>query len=277
MAEDSRPYVEANERLWDELVDIHVASRFYDVDGFKAGGTALGALERTEVGPVEGKRLLHLLCHFGLDTLSWARLGARVTGVDISRKAIAAAQALAATCGLEARFLRGEVFEAADLLSNERFDVIFLSWGAVCWISDFPRLARMAAALLAPGGIFYLLDGHPLCQALDDGWTPEAGPPRLVYDYESGAEPSAYLWGPDYADRSARPKNEQAYEWAHGLGRIVSALADAGLAIEFLHEHETVAWQAQPGLVACGANAWTLPPGQPRLALSFSVRARKPG
>ena len=276
MTKDVEDYVETNRRLWDGLVEAHADSDFYDVAGFKAGRSSLGPLEREEIGPVEGKRLLHLLCRFGLDSLSWARLGAEVTGVDISQKAIALARRLAEDCGLAARFHRGEVFETPALVGTARYDVIYMSWGAVVWVSDFPRLARMAADLLAPGGCFYAIDGHPLCQALDETWTPGKGPPKLIYDYQSGRQPAGYTWSPDYAAPERTPERARAYEWAHGLGRIVTSLVEAGLTIEFLREHEVAGWRSLDGLEPRGDGCFALPEGHRQLPLTFSVMARKP-
>src|SRR5690606_2911642 len=138
------------------------ASRFYDVDGFLAGGCSLLPIEREEVGDVRGKSLLHLQCHFGLDTLSWARRGARVTGVDFSSAAIAKAEELAARAVLEARFVECEVTRAGEALSHELFDVVCTSWGVLGWLPDLGAWARTAASLVKPGGTFYLAELHPV-------------------------------------------------------------------------------------------------------------------
>ncbi|MEM7223404.1 MAG: class I SAM-dependent methyltransferase [Pseudomonadota bacterium] len=276
MAKDTKDFVETNRQLWDGLVEAHAASDFYDVAGFKAGGCSLGALERREVGSVEGKRLLHLLCRFGLDSLSWARQGATVTGIDISDQAITLARSLAQECGLAAQFHRGEVFETPDLVGAARYDVIYMSWGAVIWVSDFPRLARMAADLLAPGGCFYAIDGHPLCLALDETWTPDKGAPRLIYDYQTDGRPAGYTWAPDYAAPEHTPEAARAYEWAHGLGRIVTSLVESGLTIEFLREHDVAGWRALDGLEPRDDGCYALPDGHSQVPLTFSVMARKP-
>ena len=271
---DIKVYIENNKKLWNELLDIHINAPMYDVDGFKAGKTSLDHIALGEVGDVQGKRLLHLLCRFGLDTLSWARLGAEVTGVDISDKAVATARALAEDCKIPARFVCCEAFEAPQHI-DEKFDIVFMSWGAFCWISDFPVLARMVADFLAPGGVFYALEGHPLFMALNGKWRPEDGPLTLVDDYQSGSQPACYRWGPDYADPSKRPAHQQAFEWAHGLGRVVTSLIQAGLVIEFLHEHELAAYRGLEGLEPREGGFWALPEGVPQVPLSFSVKAVK--
>lgn len=150
---DSR--TKTNRGLWDGWAALHARSAFYDVAGFRDGKSSLKATELAEVGNVDGKRLLHLQCHLGLDTLSWARLGADVTGVDFSERAIAEARALAADCDLPARFVCQDVLEL-DL--GERFDLVFASYGVLCWIRDRRRWARVAARHLAPGGSLYLIE-----------------------------------------------------------------------------------------------------------------------
>ena len=267
-------YIDANRRLWNGLVDIHVKSDFYDVDGFLAGTETNGDIERREVGDVAGKRLLHLLCHFGMDTLSWARAGAQVTGVDISDKAIAAASGLANEAGLDADFICCDVVDTTKHVSGP-FDVIFMSWGALIWIRDFPGLAKMVSSLLAPGGFFYAIEGHPMAMAADDTWTPERGPIGLTHDYQSGEEPEGYDWGPDYADPSQTSDSPQAFEWAHGLGRVTTSLIDAGLTVDFLHEHDRIVWPMFPGMVEAGKGWWKMPPGHKHLPVSYSIKATK--
>jgi SAM-dependent methyltransferase len=177
-------HIDLNRAHWDEVVPLHVASEFYDVASFKAGRNALLPVELREVGDVRGKTLLHLQCHFGLDTLSWVREGAIVTGVDFSPAAVAAARALAAETGLVARFIESDVYELPEVL-HETFDVVFASYGVLCWLPDFPAWARMAASFVRPGGEFYLIDGHGIGWALDD--TPGAGL-SLKYAYLPGAQ-----------------------------------------------------------------------------------------
>ena len=224
----------ANRRLWDELTAIHEQSAFYDVDGFLAGRSSLGAIELEELGDVAGRRLLHLQCHFGLDTLSWARNGAVVTGVDFSGRAIALARRLAAQSGLAATFIESDIYELPRVL-QERFDVVFSSWGVLCWLPDLARWARLIADVLTPGGIFFLLEFHPFVFALDG----ESERPVLAADsYFHRVEP--HVWendgGGSYADPQATVTTPVQYEWDHPLGEVVSALLGAGLTIESLRE-----------------------------------------
>lgn len=199
-------YIESNRRHWDELVPIHVRSTFYDVESFKAGRSTLTTIEHEELGDVCGKSLLHLQCHFGLDTLSWAREGARVTGVDFSPEAVRVARDLAQELHLEAAFLESDVYKLPQALSGA-FDIVFASYGVICWLPDFPRWATIAASYVKPGGIFYLLDSHPAGSMLDDT---AADSLKLRYPYFSAGTPLTFEGDGSYADRSAK-----APQWAH--------------------------------------------------------------
>jgi len=150
-----------NRASWNARTPVHLRSRFYDLEAFKAGQTSLKPIELEQVGDVRGKSLLHLQCHFGQDTLSWARLGARVTGLDLSDVAIAEARALASGLGIRARFVEGNVYDAPALLGGERFDVVFTSYGVVGWLPRLEPWARAIAASLAPGGTFHGVEFHP--------------------------------------------------------------------------------------------------------------------
>jgi len=152
-------YIDANRRNWDDRVPIHLASDFYDVASFKDGRSTLLPIERAEVGDVSGKTLLHLQCHFGMDTLSWAREGASVTGVDFSGPAVGAARSLASEARIDARFIETDVHKLQDVLSGA-FDIVFASYGVLCWLPNLPAWISTAASFLKPGGMLYVIDGH---------------------------------------------------------------------------------------------------------------------
>ena len=154
-------YQDQNKRMWDERVPIHVAGDFYDVPGWLAGRCSLRSFEADELGSVQGKQLVHLQCHFGMDTLSWARRGARVTGLDFSAPAIEAARKLARDASLDARFVCAYVFDAPAAL-GQRYDVVYTGIGALIWLHDLRRWAGVVRDLLAPGGCLYLVECHPL-------------------------------------------------------------------------------------------------------------------
>lgn len=222
---------DVNRALWDELAPLHAASAYYDVPAFVAGASTLGEIELREVGPVAGQRMAHLMCHIGLDTLSWARLGARVTGLDFSAESVRRARELAARAGVEAEFVQAEVGEAEKVLDGP-FDVVFLSKGVLAWIEDLDAWAGSCVRLLRPGGTFYLLELHPLAIATT------RGPDGLAVTgpYFHVPQPTVVVADGSYAVSDAGLRHQESREWAHSLGETVTALARAGLAVEFLHE-----------------------------------------
>jgi SAM-dependent methyltransferase len=267
-------HMEANRRHWDEVVPIHVASEMYHVDDFRAGKSKLKHVELQELGDVRGKSLLHLQCHFGLDTLSWAREGAVVTGIDFSAPAIEAARALAAECCIDARFLLSNVYELPEKLDG-RFDIVFTSYGALCWLPDIPRWARVAAHFVKPGGTFYVAEFHPIVGIFDDA--PNATELRVRWPYFQQADPLRWEALGTYVDRSIPLENYVTYEWPHPTSQVLTALIDAGLRIEFFHEFPFTPFAQLPSLMAWGDDGYNhLKAHDGSLPLVYSIRARKP-
>jgi SAM-dependent methyltransferase len=165
---DPEGWRELNRANWDDRVPVHLASSFYDIDGFLAGADALLPFEGEEVGDVAGKHLVHLQCHIGLDTLSWARRGAVVSGLDFSSAAVKAARSLATSVGIPASFVEADVYDAVAAFGGQRFDIVYTGIGALVWLPSVTRWASVVASLLAPGGFLYLVEGHPFAQILDD-------------------------------------------------------------------------------------------------------------
>ncbi|MGF7233485.1 MAG: class I SAM-dependent methyltransferase [Frankia sp.] len=224
---------DANRARWDELASVHGHDDYYDVDGFLAGGSALNGRERDQVsaavGHVAGIDLLHLQCHFGLGTLSWARLGAYVTGLDFSRVAVERARHLATTAGLDARFVQADAQQLPDELTA-RFDLVFASYGVLCWIADVDAWMRSASAALRPGGKLALIDSHPLTQMI------EAVDP-LVFDFPyQGGAPHRYRSSSGYASSATDLRTRETVQYPHGLGEIVTAAITAGFHIEAVTE-----------------------------------------
>ncbi len=266
-------YFAANRRHWDEVVPIHVASDEYDVAAFKAGQTKLKPVELQELGDVRGKTLLHLQCHFGLDTLSWAREGAVVTGIDFSEPALEAARALAAETGIDARFLLSNVYELPNRL-DEQFDVVFTSYGALCWLPDIRGWARVAAHFVRPGGTFYLVEFHPMAGIFDD--QPGVTELRVRYPYFALANPMRFDDDGTYAGRAAKLEHRTRYEWPHPVSEVVTALIDAGLRIEFLHEFPFTTFPQLPFMVRTGDKTYRLPEHDGSIPLLYSIKATKP-
>jgi SAM-dependent methyltransferase len=264
-------YLEANQRRWDELVPIHMRTQFYDVDGFKAGDSSLHDLEIDEVGDVSGKSLLHLQCHFGLDTLSWARRGAEVTGVDFSPAAIEAARQLAVECGIDARFVEADIDSLPDAL-DERFDIVYTSYGVVFWHSDVRRWAEVIARFVKPGGCLYIAEFHPTCSVFHNE-SADSGL-EIKYPYFEGAAQRFEEDG-TYADREARIENKVTYSWPFTLGGVVTALVEAGLRIEFLHEHPFTVEQFWPLMEEVAPRKWALRKYGESIPLTFSLKAAR--
>ncbi len=265
------PRLEDNLRRWNELVPIHAASRFYDVESFLAGRCALLPIETRELGDVSGKSLVHLQCHFGMDTLSWARRGARVTGVDFSPVAIEEARSLARRAGLDARFVVSKVTRASEALGGETFDVVLTSWGVLGWLPDLSAWARAVAKLLKPGGTFYIAEIHPVILLFS------AQDRALVrsYPYFRTGEPITEEIEGTYADRGAAITNRREHCWIFELGQLVTALIEAGLRIEWLREHDATCCAIVPSLVEGEDRLFRLPEGELSLPLSFSLRATR--
>ena len=266
-------YTEANRRHWDEITPVHAASDFYDVASFKAGKSALKPVELEELGNVRGKTLLHLQCHFGLDTLSWAREGAVVTGIDFSEQAIETARALAAETNTEARFVLSDIYALPDKL-DEQFDIVFTSYGALCWLPDIKGWANIAAHFVRPGGTFYIAEFHPFSQIFDDA--PDVTDLRVHYPYFPGAEPLRFEGLGDYTDRNAKLENDVTYEWPHATSEVLTALIDVGLCVEFFHEFPETSFRFLPFMEDAGDGLYRLTKHDGSVPLVYSIRATKP-
>ncbi|WP_326660427.1 class I SAM-dependent methyltransferase [Streptomyces sp. NBC_00385] len=265
---------EANRKMWDERVPIHAESDFYDLDSFRAGKDALRDFELAEVGDVTGRTLLHLQCHIGVDTLSWARHGAaQVVGLDFSEPAVETARALARELGMgpdRAAFVAADVHDAAQAVPDDAYDIVYTGIGALNWLPDIDRWAETAASLVAPGGFLYLAEFHPLTDCLDD-----ATGSRIAHDYFSRD-----AWVDEtpgtYADFDAPTVHNRSVEWQHPVGSVVSALAAAGLRIEFLHEHDASLFARFPVLEHGSDGYYRFPAERPRIPLMYSVKASRP-
>lgn len=263
------PRLETNRAHWDELVGVHVrAPNAYDLDAFRAGDSTLKSIELDEVGDVRGKRLLHLQCHFGMNTISWAQHGARAVGVDFSPEAIALARQLSKEVGVEAEFVCSNVYDLPRNLEGV-FDVVFTSYGVLCWLPDLAEWGKVIDRFLAPGGCFYIVEQHPLVAALSDrdGELVVSEPYFDVGPIEETRDGS-------YADESAVLEHKTSVEWQHSLSDVVDALAGNGLRIEFLHEFPFCMFQALPSMVK-GADGWWRVPGRDDVPFLFSLKASK--
>jgi SAM-dependent methyltransferase len=264
-------YFQTNKELWDAWTAVNAASELYDLEGFKKGTCSLLDIEVEEVGDVNGKNLLHLQCHFGMDTLSWARRGAKVTGIDFSGEAIRLARSLSQELNIPAYSVNCNIYNLPDYLS-EKFDIVFTSGGAINWLPDLKRWAEIIAHFLKPNGFFYIREFHPVEYMFDD--SKEKLIPTLRYPYFYSDEPIYCENEGNYANVDSKIKSIN-YEWSHHLGEIITSLIDAGLCIEFLHEFPFITYKSHPFLVQGEDGFWRYPELKGGLPLMFSVKAIK--
>ena len=264
-------FLSSNRALWDSWTKLHSASGFYDLPGFKAGRNSLRPVEVEELAPlVRGQSLLHLMCHFGMDTLSWARLGARVTGVDLSPDAMALARSLADELVLPATFVCAPVEDLPRHLTGQ-FDIVFMSYGVLHWLPSLKRLAEVVAHFIKPGGLFYIVEFHPFSRVFDSD-----DPQRLsvANPYWVKPEPFQFETEGSYAEKNA--EKHSGYNWDHSLGEFITALAEAGLRIEYLHEHQHAPRARFPFMAQGEDGLWRLPQEvRGSVPLMFSLLARK--
>lgn len=269
MTLDAEPYLRSNQQLWDRWTDIHVASEFYDVEGFKQGRMALDPIEIEELPDVAGKTLLHLQCHFGQDTLSWGRLGATVTGADFSPKAIAYARELAAEIGVEAQFVCADLYDLPEALDGQ-FDIVYTGGGAITWLPDLRRWGQVVAHFLKPGGTFYIREFHPVAYLLDD----EDPALTVKYPYFHSPDPLRFETHGSYADQSADFQAVE-YGWVHSLSDIINAIAQNKMRIEWMHEFADCGFQMFPFMEKNERGLWELKDKTKSVPFTYSIRAAK--
>ena len=263
-----------NQANWDERVAIHRAVPFYGIDRIRAGAR-LNAIEEAELGPVASLRVLHLQCHFGHDSLILASRGAEVTGLDFSPPAIAAAQENARALGLAARFVLSDIYAAREAIPKPAaFDLVYITWGTICWLPDLTPWAQIVAHFLRPGGRLYFADMHPAAHVFDDA-APGVNQPGM--DGRPGWFTPYFPAGPltldearDYADPAARLTNMRTVQFMHPLAELLGSLLGAGLRLDWLHEHPRLTWQAFASLRPDAEGCWAWP-DRPWLPLAVSL------
>ncbi len=258
-----------NRKYWDEIAPINLES--YDLKKLMSGGHLIDEIQVAEMGNVEGKELLHMQCHIGSDSLSLARLGASVTGVDFSDKSVEIARNLSKELELEANFICSNFYDLPDLLNN-KFDIVYTSQGVLCWLSDLKVWAKLIYQYLKPGGFFYIMDTHPLFYTLDD-----KGAPDLLIRHPYFHSPEPVKWDGGYADH-AEPdyiKEMPSYEWQWSLSDIVNALIQVGLRIEFLNEYDRLFFNGHPDMIRKENGWWYLPDNKPKVPLMFTLKASR--
>ena len=285
-------YLAVNRANWDSRAAIH--ARGYDIDRLLADPAALSDVVRFDaerLGDLGGLAVVHLQCHIGTDTLSLARLGARVTGLDLSGGSLAVARELAGRAGTAIDYVESDVYGAVDALGAGRFDLVYTGIGAICWLPSIRRWAQVVADLLRPGGRLFIRDGHPVLNAVlamtvadehpdraQQPWLsgPGAVTPALELPYFEQVEPVEWLDDTTYGGPGV-VASPRTLEWNHGLGEIVTAVLEAGLELTGLVEHDSVPWEPFPGLMAFdpASGEYRLADRPQRLPASFTLTARK--
>ena len=259
---DNNKYFEVNKATWNEKVKVHSESEMYDLEAFKNGKSSLMKYEVEALGDVIGKSLLHLQCHFGQDTLSWSRLGAKCVGVDLSNEGIKLAQQLNEELNLDAEFVCCNVLDTSKYV-NDTFDIVFTSYGTIGWLPDLIPWGKMIAERLKKGGTFYIAEFHPIVWMFDY----LEGKPIMKYGYNQ-KEAIYEEYEGTYANQSSKMISKE-YGWNHGLGEVVTALTEAGLHIDYLREHDEVL----PDLVKTDNGLYTTK--DKLYPLIFEIKARK--
>lgn len=261
-------YFKVNKETWNKKVSIHTASEFYNVDSFLKGKSSLNDYELDEIGDVNGKSILHLQCHFGQDTLSLARLGAKCTGIDLSNLGIEKAKELNAVLGLDATFIESNVYDVPENVKG-KFDVVFASYGVVGWLPDLKTWGEIIASKLKKGGFFYLIEFHPIAWM----FTYLESPPKLVYPYQT-SDVIYEEYSGTYTNKDAAIISKE-YGWNHGLGEVISSLTNAGLHIDFLHEFEKSPYNSFPEMDTTENGMFVLKANQSLFPLLYSIKATK--
>ncbi len=287
-------YLAINRANWDARAAIHAEG--YMVEDLLADPAAISevvAFDRPRLGDIAGLDAVHLQCHIGTDTLSLARLGARMTGVDLSPASLAVARELAARAGAEIEYVEAEVYRAPEALGARDFDLVYTGIGALCWLPSIARWAQTVAALLRPGGRLFVRDGHPVLNSLLGMVVGEVHPdsaqqvamsgpgdatPALEFPYYEQAEPIVWREETTYGGEG-RVASPESVEWNHSLAEIVTAVLDAGLELTSLTEHDSVPWDALPGLMVLdpATGEFRLRHRPERLPATFTLTARRPG
>jgi len=259
-------FFNTNKKAWNDKTLFHLKSEFYDVEGFKNGKSSLKFIELGELGDVKNKSMLHLQCHFGQDSLSWARMGAKVTGVDFSDEAIKAAKSLNDELNLDAKFICSNIYDIEEHL-DEKFDIVFTSYGTIGWLPDLKEWGRLISHYLKPGGTFYIVDFHTVLWMFDDDFK------NFKYSYFNLGEIEEEVEG-TYANINA-PLKQKQYGWNHPLSEIINSLIENGLQIEFLHEFPFSVYDVFSNSAKGKDGWWRIKEMEDIIPMMFSIRAKK--
>lgn len=261
-------YLQVNREAWNSRVETHLRSDFYDLDGFKRGRNSLTASELEFLGNVSAKSILHLQCHFGQETISMARMGAKVTGSDLSDKAIAAAQALSQEMGVPADFICSDVYTLAEKL-NQKFDVVFTSFGTIGWLPDVSEWLNVVSHFLKPGGTFVFVDFHPVVWMFDDNFD------KIAYSYFQREAIIEEEIG-SYADRESAIMN-RTITWNHSMDQVLGGLLEKGFLLEKFKEYDSSPYKCFQHTVEVSPGQFQIKHLKDKLPMVYALRAKWQG
>lgn len=273
--DETRAKMIANSRNWDARAPIHVASDFYGV-GDRDPMSWFAPFEWRDLSRLDGREVLHLQCHLGVETMAFALKGAHTTGLDFSNVSVQEARRIAREAGLTIDYVCADVYEAQEALGAERFDIAYTGKGALCYLPDLDGWARTIGRLLKPAGFLYLVEFHPLLNAL--GPTQKTGTANdlvIQHDYLGGRGSVERDSSHSYTDGPGLTRDTLHYEWPHGLGEVITALARTGFAIESLTEACLLPWRRWPQMVRTDNGWWTMPESEPRFPVVYGLKATK--
>lgn len=256
-----------NQELWNNWIPMHAKSDFYDIDGFKKGKTSLRKIELAELTDVKDKTMLHLQCSFGLDSLSWARKGANVTGVDFSPTGIKLANELSEELHIPAEFICANIYDLLNVL-NKEYDIVYTSYGVLGWLDDLNKWAKVVTHFLKKGGCFYIVEFHPFINMFKENWS------KISNFYFHHRQPTLYNQQGSYIDRTI-DFNHPSYIWPYTISEVLTALSNAGLTLEFFHEFPYSPYDCFPSLKEVNEGEYVSKEGPFEVPMTFSLRARK--
>lgn len=259
-------YININKASWNDRVPAHLASDFYDMPGFLAGKQSLNDIELGLLGDLKDKKVLHLQCHFGQDSISLARMGAIVTGVDLSDKAIAAAEELSQQTAVPVRFICCDIYDLPQHLEAQ-FDLVFTSYGTIGWLPDLDKWASLIHRYLKPGGRFVFAEFHPVVWMFDDDFT------KIAYDYFN-YQAIVETYNGTYAEPSADLQLSTVC-WNHGLGEVLSSLLQQGLLLESFQEFDYSPYPCFNNVVAIAPGKYRIAHLEKTIPMVYALSAQK--
>lgn len=274
---EEQQYFQANQALWNAKTAVHATSDFYDNEAFLKGKSSLKPSELEALGDVSGKSLLHLQCHFGQDSLSWARMGAKVTAIDLSDASIALARQMAEQLALDVRFINCNVYDSSEHLHDEQFDIVFTSYGTICWLPDLEKWAATISRHLKPGGTFCIVEFHPAYNMYD--WPAD----HIAFPYFGGKGPYEEEVEGSYSDNAGKEPGAKSqvkgkeYFWMHSLHETAMPLLKQGLQWTDFTEYPYSYYKAFPGLVDIGGGRYQWEGHEGMVPMMFRMVFQKPG